>query len=50
MLDAGVDVNIANVQNTIPLHEALKRGSNSCVGLLLSAGANCNFQVFGFFS
>ncbi|CAA6654071.1 unnamed protein product [Spirodela intermedia] len=44
MLDAGVDVNIVNVQNTIPLHVALNRGSNSCVGLLLSAGANCNFQ------
>ena len=45
LLDAGVDANITNVQNTIPLHVALNRGSNSCVGLLLSAGANCNFQV-----
>ncbi|KAG6787751.1 hypothetical protein POTOM_003796 [Populus tomentosa] len=46
ILDAGVDVNIRNVQNTIPLHVALARGAKSCVGLLLSAGANCNMQVF----
>ncbi|XP_071715589.1 E3 ubiquitin-protein ligase KEG-like [Rutidosis leptorrhynchoides] len=44
ILDAGVDVNIRNVQNTIPLHVALARGSKSCVGMLLSAGANCNLQ------
>ncbi|KAJ0931779.1 putative protein kinase TKL-Pl-1 family [Helianthus annuus] len=44
ILDAGVDVNIRNVQNTIPLHVALARGSKSCVGMLLSAGANCNMQ------
>ncbi|XP_074569052.1 E3 ubiquitin-protein ligase KEG [Curcuma longa] len=44
ILEAGVDVNIRNAQNTIPLHVALNRGSNSCVGLLLSAGANCNLQ------
>ncbi|KAK4483563.1 hypothetical protein RD792_010762 [Penstemon davidsonii] len=44
MLEAGVDVNIRNVQNTIPLHVALARGAKSCVGLLLSAGANCNMQ------
>uniref|UniRef100_A0A1D1YVT9 RING-type E3 ubiquitin transferase n=1 Tax=Anthurium amnicola TaxID=1678845 RepID=A0A1D1YVT9_9ARAE len=44
ILDARVDVNITNVQNTIPLHVALNRGANSCVGLLLSAGANCNLQ------
>ncbi|EPS65316.1 hypothetical protein M569_09458, partial [Genlisea aurea] len=44
VLEAGVDVNIRNVQNTIPLHVALARGANSCVGLLLSAGANCNMQ------
>ncbi|KAI5600480.1 hypothetical protein POPTR_001G029600v4 [Populus trichocarpa] len=44
ILDAGVDVNIRNVQNTIPLHVALARGAKSCVGLLLSAGANCNMQ------
>ncbi|KAL2461125.1 E3 ubiquitin-protein ligase KEG [Abeliophyllum distichum] len=44
ILEAGVDVNIRNVQNTIPLHVALARGSKSCVGLLLSAGANCNLQ------
>lgn len=45
MLEAGVDVNIRNVQNTIPLHVALARGAKSCVELLLSAGANCNLQV-----
>ncbi|XP_078442158.1 protein kinase KEG [Wolffia australiana] len=44
LLDSGVDVNIANLQNTTPLHVALNRGSNSCVRLLLSAGADCNFQ------
>ncbi|XP_071711419.1 E3 ubiquitin-protein ligase KEG-like isoform X2 [Rutidosis leptorrhynchoides] len=44
ILDDGVDVNIRNVQNTIPLHVALARGSKSCVGMLLSAGANCNLQ------
>ncbi|XP_031099699.1 E3 ubiquitin-protein ligase KEG-like [Ipomoea triloba] len=44
ILDFGVDVNIRNVHNTIPLHVALNRGAKSCVGLLLSAGANCNLQ------
>ncbi|XP_058226000.1 E3 ubiquitin-protein ligase KEG isoform X1 [Rhododendron vialii] len=44
ILDVGVDVNIRNVHNTIPLHVALARGAKSCVGLLLSAGANCNLQ------
>ncbi|PQQ00734.1 E3 ubiquitin-protein ligase KEG-like isoform X1 [Prunus yedoensis var. nudiflora] len=44
ILDAGVDVNIRNVQNTIPLHVALARGAKSCVGLLLSSGANYNLQ------
>ncbi|KAK1277592.1 E3 ubiquitin-protein ligase KEG [Acorus gramineus] len=44
ILDAGVDVNIRNVNNTIPLHVALNRGAKLCVGLLLSAGANCNLQ------
>ncbi|KAL5800795.1 hypothetical protein ACOSQ3_032427 [Xanthoceras sorbifolium] len=44
ILDAGVDVNIRNMHNTIPLHVALARGAKSCVGLLLSAGANCNLQ------
>ncbi|XAR63544.1 Non-specific serine/threonine protein kinase [Bertholletia excelsa] len=44
ILEAGVDVNIRSVHNTIPLHMALARGANSCVGLLLSAGANCNLQ------
>ncbi|KAJ6307438.1 hypothetical protein OIU76_017265 [Salix suchowensis] len=44
ILDAGVDVNIRNEQNTIPLHVALARGAKSCVGVLLSAGANCNMQ------
>ncbi|KAI3952712.1 hypothetical protein MKW92_000015 [Papaver armeniacum] len=43
-LDAGVDVNIENVHSTIPLHVALARGAKLCVGLLLSAGANCNLQ------
>ncbi|KAH0981870.1 hypothetical protein GBA52_009047 [Prunus armeniaca] len=45
ILDAGVDVNIRNVQNTIPLHVALAKGAKSCVGLLLSSGANYNLQV-----
>lgn len=44
ILDAGIDVNIRNVHNTIPLHVALARGAKLCVGLLLSAGANCNLQ------
>ncbi|KAF5201412.1 E3 ubiquitin-protein ligase keg-like [Thalictrum thalictroides] len=44
ILDAGVDVNIRNMHNTIPLHVALARGAKLCVGLLLSAGANCNLQ------
>ncbi|XP_072984239.1 E3 ubiquitin-protein ligase KEG [Typha latifolia] len=44
ILEAGVDVDIRNAQNTTPLHVALNRGANSCVGLLLSAGANCNLQ------
>lgn len=44
-LDAGVDVNLRNMHNTIPLHVALARGAKLCVGLLLSAGANCNIQV-----
>ncbi|XXG51078.1 hypothetical protein AAC387_Pa02g4932 [Persea americana] len=44
ILDAGVDVNIRNAHNTIPLHVALARCAKLCVGLLLSAGANCNLQ------
>lgn len=44
ILDAGVDVNIRNAHNSIPLHVALARGAKLCVGLLLSAGANCNLQ------
>ncbi|KAG9151827.1 hypothetical protein Leryth_002101 [Lithospermum erythrorhizon] len=44
IIEAGVDVNMRNMYNTIPLHIALARGANSCVGLLLSAGANCNMQ------
>ncbi|XP_010547364.1 PREDICTED: E3 ubiquitin-protein ligase KEG isoform X2 [Tarenaya hassleriana] len=44
ILDAGVDVNIRNVHNTIPLHMALARGASSCVGLLLDAGSDCNLQ------
>lgn len=44
ILDAGVDVNIRNLRNTIPLHVALARGAKSCVELLLSARANCNLQ------
>ncbi|KAA0034767.1 E3 ubiquitin-protein ligase KEG [Cucumis melo var. makuwa] len=44
ILNAGVDVNVCNVHNTIPLHVALARGANSCVGLLLSSGANYNLQ------
>ncbi|KAJ7949366.1 E3 ubiquitin-protein ligase KEG [Quillaja saponaria] len=44
ILDAGVNVNIQNVHNTIPLHVALARGAKSCVGLLLSAGADYNLQ------
>lgn len=39
-------MNIRNGQNTIPLHVALARGAKSCVGLLLSAGANYNLQVY----
>lgn len=45
ILDAGVDVDLRNAQNATPLHVALNRGANSCVGLLLSAGADCNLQV-----
>nr|XP_023928189.1 E3 ubiquitin-protein ligase KEG-like [Quercus suber]POE91085.1 e3 ubiquitin-protein ligase keg [Quercus suber] len=44
ILDAGVDVNIRNVHNTIPLHLALAKGAKPCVKLLLSAGANFNLQ------
>ncbi|GFZ20620.1 protein kinases;ubiquitin-protein ligase [Actinidia rufa] len=44
ILDAGVDVNIRNIINTIPLHLALAKGARPCVELLLSAGANCNLQ------
>ncbi|KGN48095.1 E3 ubiquitin-protein ligase KEG [Cucumis sativus] len=44
ILNAGVDVNITNLHNTIPLHLALARGAKPCVQLLLSAGANCNLQ------
>ncbi|CAI9266010.1 unnamed protein product [Lactuca saligna] len=35
---AGVDVNIRNVQKTIPLHVEVARGSKSCVRMLISAG------------
>jgi len=45
ILEAGVDVDVRNSQNATPLHVALNRGANLCVGLLLSAGANCNLQV-----
>ncbi|KAG5154386.1 hypothetical protein JHK82_012355 [Glycine max] len=44
ILVAGVDVNIRNMHNGIPLHIALARGAKSCVELLLSIGANCNVQ------
>ncbi|XP_054814034.1 E3 ubiquitin-protein ligase KEG-like [Prosopis cineraria] len=44
ILAAGVNVNIRNVHNSIPLHLALARGAKSCVGLLLSAGADYNLQ------
>ncbi|CAD5331582.1 unnamed protein product [Arabidopsis thaliana] len=45
ILDAGVNANIRNVHNTIPLHMALARGANSCVSLLLESGSDCNIQV-----
>ncbi|KAK6933989.1 Zinc finger, RING-type, eukaryotic [Dillenia turbinata] len=45
ILGSGVDVNIRNVHNTIPLHVALARGAKTCVGFLLVAGANCNLQI-----
>ncbi|KAJ6807815.1 E3 ubiquitin-protein ligase KEG [Iris pallida] len=44
ILEAGVDVDVRNAQNTPPLHVALNRGANLCVDLLLSAGADCNLQ------
>ncbi|KAG5130727.1 hypothetical protein JHK84_037124 [Glycine max] len=44
ILAAGVDVNIRNMHNGIPLHIALARGAKSCVELLLSIGADCNLQ------
>ncbi|XP_027354497.1 E3 ubiquitin-protein ligase KEG-like [Abrus precatorius] len=44
ILAAGVDVNIRNAHNSIPLHIALARGAKSCVQLLLSVGANCSLQ------
>ncbi|KAG4947327.1 hypothetical protein JHK87_043334 [Glycine soja] len=44
ILAAGVDVNIRNVHNGIPLHIALARGAKSCVELLLCIGADCNLQ------
>ncbi|XP_019427356.1 PREDICTED: E3 ubiquitin-protein ligase KEG-like [Lupinus angustifolius] len=44
ILAAGVDVNIRNVHNSIPLHLSLDRGAKACVGLLLAAGADCNLQ------
>ncbi|XP_061346530.1 E3 ubiquitin-protein ligase KEG-like, partial [Gastrolobium bilobum] len=44
ILAAGVDVNIRNVHNSIPLHLALARGAKACVGLLLAAGADYNLQ------
>ncbi|KAL5159578.1 E3 ubiquitin-protein ligase KEG [Glycine soja] len=44
ILAAGVDVNIRNVHNGIPLHIALARGAKSCVELLLCTGADCNLQ------
>ncbi|CAM8889070.1 unnamed protein product [Rhodiola kirilowii] len=44
ILNSGVDVNIRNGQNIIPLHVALARGAKECVGLLLSSGADCNLQ------
>lgn len=45
ILDVGVDMNIRNEQNTVPLHVALARGAKSCAGLLQAAGANYNLQV-----
>ncbi|TKY49724.1 E3 ubiquitin-protein ligase KEG [Spatholobus suberectus] len=44
ILAAGVNVNIRNVRNIIPLHLALARGAKACVGLLLAAGADYNLQ------
>ncbi|KAL2588355.1 hypothetical protein AAZV13_13G163600 [Glycine max] len=44
ILAAGVDLNIRNMHNGIPLHIALARGAKSCVELLLSIGADCNLQ------
>ncbi|KAJ6818499.1 E3 ubiquitin-protein ligase KEG [Iris pallida] len=44
ILEAGVDVDVRNAQNTLPLHVALNRGANLCVDLLLSAGADCSLQ------
>ncbi|GAV62128.1 Pkinase domain-containing protein/Ank_2 domain-containing protein/Ank_3 domain-containing protein/zf-RING_2 domain-containing protein [Cephalotus follicularis] len=43
-LDAGVDVNLRNVHNTIPLHLALAKGAKPCVEVLLAAGADCGLQ------
>lgn len=44
-LAAGVDVNIRNVHNSVPLHIALARGAKSCVELLLSKGADSNLML-----
>ncbi|QHO17825.1 E3 ubiquitin-protein ligase KEG [Arachis hypogaea] len=44
ILAAGVDVNICNIHNSIPLHLALARGAKASVGLLLAAGADYNLQ------
>ncbi|KAI5068319.1 hypothetical protein GOP47_0016664 [Adiantum capillus-veneris] len=44
LLDFGVDVNIRDARNAIPLHVALARGSKQCVKLLLEREADCNLQ------
>jgi ankyrin repeat protein len=47
ILEAKVDVNIGNAQNTTTLHVALNRGANTCVGLLLAAGQTVIYRFSG---
>lgn len=45
LIDAGVDVNVAQMENVTPLHSAAHRGNLKIVKLLIEHGANINMKM-----